>query len=222
MKLCGKVSSLEPQPGEEINVEQGTQPKEEEQAVAQGAAKRQRTNEHAEEEATEDDKDFISKEAHELWNKILFDKDFVSERGFGKLISPFSKVVEKRGWGFFCEHKAPGFSALAREFYANMVGMKEDSVYVRGVLAPFGHRQINEMFKLRELKHGSKYKKMVENHNYEKILNMLTAGKGKWEATKKNSHQEIKRGTLIEEAKVWFYFIYSVVIATKHLCSIRE
>ena len=43
---------LEPQPGEGINVEQGTQPEEEEQAVAQGAAKRQRTNEHAEEETT--------------------------------------------------------------------------------------------------------------------------------------------------------------------------
>ena len=57
----------------------------------------------------------------------------MGERGFGKLILPFSEVIEKRGWGFFCEHKAPGFFALAREFYANMVGMKEDSVYVRGV-----------------------------------------------------------------------------------------
>ena len=59
-----------------------------------------------------------------------------------------------------------------------MVGMKEDSVYVRGVCVPFGHRRINELFKLREFKHGSKYKKMVENPNYEKILNLLTAGKG--------------------------------------------
>ena len=31
---------LEPQPGEGINVEQGTQPKEEEQAVTQGVAKK--------------------------------------------------------------------------------------------------------------------------------------------------------------------------------------
>ena len=68
-----------------------------------------------------------------MWNKILFDNEFVCERGFGKLISPFSEVIEKKGKGFFCEHKAPEFSALAREFYANMVGMKKDSVYVRGV-----------------------------------------------------------------------------------------
>ena len=101
------------------------------------------------------------------------------ERGFGKLISPFSEVIKKRGWGFFCEHKGPAFSALAREFYSNMVGMKEDSVYVRGVSVPFRDGRINEMFKLRDLKHGSKYKKLVENPNYDKILNLLTGGEGK-------------------------------------------
>ena len=87
---------------------------------------------------------------------------------------------------------------------------------------PFEHRRINEMFKLRELKHGSKYKKMVENSNYEKILNLLTAGKSKWEAINKNPHHAINRRALTEETKVWFYFICSVGIPTKHLCSIRE
>ena len=69
---------VEPQPGEEINVEQGTQPEEDEQPKK---------------EATEEDKDFISKEAQELWNNILFNKEFVCERGFRKLISPFSEVI---------------------------------------------------------------------------------------------------------------------------------
>ena len=63
----------------------------------------------------------------------MYDKEFVFERGFGKLIFAFSEVIEKRGWGFFCEHKAPGFLALAREFYANMVEMRDDFVYVREV-----------------------------------------------------------------------------------------
>ena len=39
---------------------------------------------------------------------------------------------------------------------------------------------------------------------------------------KKNPHQALNRGSLIEEAKVWFYFIASVVIPTKHLCSVKE
>ena len=32
------------------------------------------------------------------------------------------------------------------------------------------------MFKLRDFKHGSKYKKLLENPNYEKIVNRLTGG----------------------------------------------
>ena len=86
-----------------------------------------------EEEETEREKDFVSTKTKDIWNRLLADKGFVSERGFGKLISPFSEIIEKRGWECFCAHTVLGFVALAREFYANMVGMREDSVYVRGV-----------------------------------------------------------------------------------------
>ena len=152
----------------------------------------------------------------------MFDKDFVCERGFGKVIPPFSEVITKRGWEFFCEHKAPGFYALPREFYANMLGMKDNSTYVRGVWVPLDDKRINEVFKLRDFKHGSKYKKLLENPNYKKIVNLLTGGEGKWEVTKTNPHHAIKRGSLTEEAKVWFYFICSVIMPTKHLSTVRE
>ena len=72
----------EAQPEEEVNAEKEDQSEEEEQP------------DRAE---IEEEKDFISKEAKELWNKVMFDKDFVCERGFGKVISPFSKVITKRG-----------------------------------------------------------------------------------------------------------------------------
>ena len=65
---------------------------------------------------------------------------------------------------------------MAKEFYANMMWMREDTVFVRGVWVPFGHKRINEMFKLKELKHGSKFKKMVENPDHEKIIDLLTTG----------------------------------------------
>ena len=94
------------------------------------ATKRLRVVEQTQEEESKEDKDFVSAEAKDLWTKVLADKGFVSERDFGKLISHFSDIIEKRGWGFFCAHIAPGFATLAREFYANMVGMREDSVYV--------------------------------------------------------------------------------------------
>ena len=59
------------------------------------------------------------------------------ERGFGKLISPFSKVIEKRGWGFFCEHKAPGFSALAKEFLCKYGGHEGGFSLCEGCLGTF-------------------------------------------------------------------------------------
>ena len=78
-----------------------------------------------EEEEIESDNDYVSTEAKDLWTKVLADKGFVSEKGFGKLISHFSEIIEKRGWECLCAHTAPGLSAIARELYANM-----DSVYV--------------------------------------------------------------------------------------------
>ena len=78
------------------------------------------------------------------------------------------------------------------------------------------------MFKLKELKHGSKFKKLVENPDPEKIINLLTTGQGKWEATRKNPHYAINRGSLTEEDKVWFYFLSLVILPTKHLCAVRE
>ena len=214
---------LEPQPEKMTNVEQETQPEEEEQAVEERATKRKRTAEQEKKGETEEEENFVSAEARNLWNRQLAERGFIGERGFRKPISPFVELIEKRGWEFFYEHKAPGFYALARELYANMVEMKDDDkVFVRGVWVSFRHTRINEIFKLKDLKHGSKFKKMVDNPTYDKILNLLTARQGKWEATKKNPHYAINRGSLTEEAKVWFYFIFSVIIPTKHMCSIKD
>ena len=85
-----------------------------------------------------------------------------------------------------------------------------------------GHERINEVFQIKDPKNGSKYKKKLKELNHEKIVEFLTDGKGKWNATKKNPHESINRDSLTEEAKVLFYFIASVIIPTKHLSTIRE
>ena len=103
-----------------------------------------------------------------------------------------------------------------------MAEMKEDSVCIRGIWVPMGLERINEVFQIKDPKNGSKYKKLLKEPNHEKIVEFLTAGKGKWNATKKNPHESINRGSLTEEAKVWFYFISFVIIPTKHLRTIKE
>ena len=95
-------------------------------------------------------------------------------------------------------------------------------MYVRGIWVPIGYERINEVLQIKEPKNGSKYKKLLKEPNHEKIVNFLTAGNGKWSSRKKNPHELISRGSLSEEAKVWFHFIASIIIPTKHLSIIRE
>ena len=149
-------------------------------------------------------------------------KGFIGERGFSTFISPFVEINENKGWNLFCKHMPPGYAAVVREFYSNMIDMKEDSLYVRGVWVPMSNEGINEILQIRDPKNGSKYKKLIREPNHKKKVDFLTGGKEKWNSTKKNPHESIPRGSLIEEAKVWFYFIASVIIPTKHLSTIRE
>ena len=75
---------------------------------------------------------------------------------------------------------------------------------------------------IKDPKNGPKFRRLLNEPNYEKIGDFLTGGRGKWSSTKKNPHESIHRGSLTEEAKVWFYFIASIIIPTKHLSAVRE
>ena len=78
------------------------------------------------------------------------------------------------------------------------------------------------MYNLQEMKNGSKFKSLMETPNYQKIVDLLTDGNGKWNATRTNPHESIARGALTEPAKVWFYFLCSVMLPSKHLCMVKE
>ena len=73
-----------------------------------------------------------------------------------------------------------------------------------------------------ERKNGLKFKRQVKELDFQKIVDLLTDGKGKWNATRKNSHESITRGSLIEQANVWFYFLCSIILPYKHLSTVRE
>ena len=123
---------------------------------------------------------------------------------------------------FFCEHKTPGFVDVVKEFYANMMGMKDKTVYVRGKWISFNREQIDQTYNLQEKKNGSKFKKLVKEPDFQKIVDLLTDGKGKWSATRKNPQESITRGTLTEQEKVWFYFLCSIILPSKHMCTVKE
>ena len=78
------------------------------------------------------------------------------------------------------------------------------------------------MFNLRVKKDGSKFKKQLKEPENQKIVDLLTARKGKWKGTRKTPFKSIARGDLTEEAKVWFYFISFVLMPSKHLSTMRR
>ena len=123
---------------EEVHLEPQTETtpvaEQEVQEEAQNQAHKGKRQKRAEQSRTEqakeaeDDEAFISDEAYSFWEKNLSNKGFIRERGFSKFISPFVEITEKRGWSLFCKHKPPGFAVVVKEFYSNMIYMRDDSV----------------------------------------------------------------------------------------------
>ena len=208
------------QPEGEVHLEPSRENRPLEQLEVQLVSKQQRKRGKEKQQEGEED-EFVSEEAFSIWKKYYAGKGFVGERGFSKLISPFKELIEQRGWGNFCKHQKYGYAAVVREFYSNLVGRKDNSVYVRGVWVPYEAETINEMYRMEGQKHGSKYKKIIDNPNCEKIARKLTDGKVKW-GQGRGEQKTINRGDLTEEAKVWFYFLASVMVPTKHVCTVRE
>ena len=208
------------QPEGEVHLEPEGENRLSEQPDVQPVTKQQRKKGKEKQQETEED-EFVSEEAFSNWKKHYAGKGFVGERGFSQLISPFKELIEQRGWGKFCKHQKSGYAAVVREFYSNLVGRKENSVYVRGVWVPYGAETINEMYGMEGQKHGSKYKKIADNPNREKIARNLIDDKVKW-GQGRGEKKIINKGDLTEEANVWFYFLASVLVPTKHVCKVRE
>ena len=87
-----------------------------------------------------------------------------------------------------------------------MVEEKGKKVYVRGKWIDFSKEKINRLFNLKVQKDGTKFKRLIKEPEYQKIVDILIAEKGKWKGTKKTLYKSIAIGDLTREAKVWFYF----------------
>ena len=103
-----------------------------------------------------------------------------------------------------------------------MMEEKGKKVYVRGKWIDFNKETINELFNLKVQKDRSKFKRLLNEPEYQKMVDLQIAGKGKWKVTKKTLYESIAIGALTKEAKVWFYFVSSVLLPSKHLSTVRR
>ena len=111
------------QPEEEVHLEPTEENRPTEQPEVPPITKQQRRKGKERQQEEEED-DFVSEEAFSNWKKNYAGKGFVGERGFSQLISPFKELIEQRGWEKFCKHQRPGYAAVVREFYSNLVGRR--------------------------------------------------------------------------------------------------
>ena len=103
-----------------------------------------------------------------------------------------------------------------------MVDRKETQCYVRGRWVSFHRNDINQLLNLGKLSDGTKFKKFKKNPDYQKIVKALTVGKWEWKGNKKTPYESIARGSLTEEAKVWFYFFSLVLMPSEHVSTVRQ
>ena len=167
-------------------------------------------------------RNLILDKASALMEKSRNDRGFIVERGFKRIIYPFSEMLEKRRWQSLGEHKALGYATWVKEFFANMVEEEGNKLYVRVKWIYFSKETINGLFNPKVQKDGSKFKRLLKEPKYHKIVDLLIDGKGQSKATKKILYEYIAIGDLTEEAKVWFYFISSVLLPSKHLSTVRR
>ena len=123
------------EPTEEVHREPTEENRPSEQPEVRPVARQQKKKEKKRRQEEKED-EFVSDEAYSIWKKHYAGKGFVGERGFSQLISLFKELIEQRGWGKFCKHYKTGYAAIVREFYSNLVGRRDNSVFVRGVWVP--------------------------------------------------------------------------------------
>ena len=148
-EIMGEHAQLEEEvhlePTEEVHREPTEENRPSEQPEVRPVARQQKRKEKKRRQEEKED-EFVSDEAYSIWKKHYASKGFVGERGFSQLISPFKELIEQRGWGKFCKHYKTGYAAIVREFYSNLVGRKDNSVFVRGVWVPYGAENINAIY----------------------------------------------------------------------------
>ena len=81
------------EPTEEVRLETTEENRASEQPEVQ-PVERQQKRKGKERRQEEEEDEFVSEEAHSLWKKHYAWKEFIEERGFSQLISPFKELIE--------------------------------------------------------------------------------------------------------------------------------
>ena len=167
------------EPMEEMPTEAPESPAVSEERTDKGKGK---ARECQEEEVEE----FVSEEAYFNWKKHYAKKGFISERRFRNSITPFKEMIEQRGWRALCAHQKSGYKAVVKAFYSNLVGRKDNTVFVRGVWVPYGAKAINEAYGMAGASMGPSSKSSWKTQILRRLPQSSLMEKHKWVKGKEN------------------------------------
>ena len=122
---------------------------------------------------------FVNERAAEKFDLISANRSFIKEKGFQHADDFFRKTISRKGLGSLCQPPRPTVTIVLREFYANLDAHVLKKVWVREVLVDFSTKSINHYYNLEPVNLEA-YDWLHENHNYPKVLRMLTNGQGEW------------------------------------------
>ena len=164
---------------------------------------------------------FITSKAEELFHSLTV-WSIMTERGFQEHSPNYRLFMySRKHWTKFCAHHPPKIAHIVREFLANIQDRAGFIVFVRGVWVPFDSFTINRVLGLLERK-NDEYRELFRSPNYAKILKRVAISNTNWKTKKDGELLDIPKGSLIEEAKAWFYFMNSRLLSCKHVSTLYK
>lgn len=88
------------------------------------------------------------------YEEIIEPRKILDEKGFqfppqpSGITQTLYAAVARRGWQEFCKHPRDPVLPLVKEFYANMLGQSQQTIWVRNSLVPLDPRVINVFYNL--------------------------------------------------------------------------
>ncbi|XP_038904385.1 uncharacterized protein LOC120090747 [Benincasa hispida] len=146
--------------------------------------------------------------------------DMMMEMGFIPASTPlpdFTSVVLEHGWETFYQCLSIIIPTVVRAFYKGRLHGTKDAVIMKGCIVPFSARDINELYKMKDIPDASG-NKIIDDPQEEKMedaLRTLTQSGTQWSVSLKGI-KTLASSKLLPEARLWVYLVKRRIIPTSH------
>ena len=172
---------------------------------------------------------FECEAAETRFNESVSKRSFCLEKGFilqdndTQWYLPFvHSVITMHSWKQFCAHLDDVCVPIVREFYSNLTKEYQDVVYVWGKQVPIGSHSINSYFGITsEADEHAEYVASVDEAELNSVMADLCVAGVEW-TTSPQGALTFLRSDLKLEAKVWYHFLKTRLLATTHIQTVTR